>query len=92
MAPRGVQLLYVVARDQIPLYEALTRKYATVRAVGVVLDRRAASGAGPGSGSPDADEAAAERRRRGSLDDRLDSLGYALVRLAGEGSEPGLAP
>ena len=77
--------VFVVARDQVDLYDYLREEFAAAN-VEIVLDRRqrrdrrsASDGVG-GSGHRDArDRRSGERRIRAGVDTQLGSLGYAML-------------
>ncbi len=77
--------VFVVARDQVDLYDYLREEF-TAANVEIVLDRRqrrdrrsASDGVG-GSGHRDArDRRSGERRIRAGVDTQLGSLGYAML-------------
>lgn len=65
-------MLFIVARDQPDLYEALRREFSKDTEIQVVLDRRR---------EPEPGEAvSAERRVRNDVESQLRSLGWAFVR------------
>jgi len=67
-------MLFIVARDQPALYEALRREFANEAEIEVVLDRR--------HGDPDQSQRGSqeERRVRADVQSQLRSLGWAFVR------------
>lgn len=67
-------MLFIVARDQPALYEALRREFAHEAEIQVVLDRRQGESAQSSAGSVE------ERRVRADVQSQLRSLGWAFVR------------
>jgi hypothetical protein len=68
-------MLFIVARDQPALYEALRREFAQEPEIEVVLDRRHGE-----SGQPEREGSVTERRMRADIQSQLRSLGWAFVR------------
>jgi hypothetical protein len=67
-------MLFIVARDQPALYEALRREFAHEAEIEVVLDRR------HGESEDSRDGTTEERRVRADVQSQLRSLGWAFVR------------
>jgi len=67
-------MLFIVARDQPALYEALRREFANEAEIEVVLDRRHGESDQSPRGSHE------ERRVRADVQSQLRSLGWAFVR------------
>jgi hypothetical protein len=67
-------MLFIVARDQPALYEALRREFAHEAEIEVVLDRRHGESEQSRPGTLE------ERRVRADVQSQLRSLGWAFVR------------
>jgi hypothetical protein len=75
-------LLYLVARDRMTMYEHLRATFADARSVQVVLDRRRPRR--PSEATP----AVAERRHR-DVREQLDTIGWTVVAIDGGHPHPG---
>lgn len=73
----GVQLLYLVARDQQKLYAYLVRCFANETNVTIIRDRR--FGDRRRRNVPSVEQRRGERRRRPEVDERLRTLGWATI-------------
>lgn len=71
-------MLFIVSREDPALYRLLKEEFADEPDVQVILDRRARERQPDASASGD-DARAAERRCRPEIDERLHSLGWAIV-------------
>ena len=78
--------LLIVARHQPTRYEEMVRACAGRPEITVILDRRA--GERPAGGRP----SAPERRARPEVDDKLRTVGWALVELPSAAAAPAGAP
>jgi hypothetical protein len=71
-------MLFIVSRDDPALYRLLQQEFADEPDVQVILDRRSRDrdGDAPASSEP---PRAPDRRARPEIDERLYSLGWAIV-------------
>jgi hypothetical protein len=76
----GPRVVLIVALHQPELYAELKRAFAEEVGVEVVLDRRA-SDRRAGSNRPTVERRRGDRRTGSSVDDRVRTIGWALVRL-----------
>jgi hypothetical protein len=65
-------LLFIVSREDPALFQSLRREFAAEPDIEVILDRRV-------EGDPGGGPRERERRQRPEIDERLYSLGWAIV-------------
>ena len=73
----GLGNLFIVARNDLQLYEYLKEEFAG-ESITVLLDRRRAKAPEPGDTTPEAAREG-DRRRRGDVDEALRSRGFVVV-------------
>jgi hypothetical protein len=73
-------MLFIVARDQPALYDALRREFSADEEILVLLDRRCGERRQFAVAAHRAERRAAERRQRNDVEGQLRSLGWAFVR------------
>jgi hypothetical protein len=79
--------LFIISREDLELFEYLTRHFAGRPDVQIVLDRRA--GQRRQRGEPSAPERRQAARRRRSVDADVALLGFAVVVISNHTDRPG---
>jgi hypothetical protein len=77
------RILFVVSRDELPLYNQLTREFVGKDNIRVVLDRRTGERR-TSDATPGAERRRGDRRVRTLTDSQLRALGWSIVRFEGE--------
>ena len=77
------RILFVVSRDELPLYNQLTREFVGKDNIRVVLDRRTGERR-TSDATPGAERRRGDRRVRTLTDSQLRALGWSIVRFESE--------